>query len=393
MFIDYFSNIENIHSKDINILIGANGSGKSETLNILAKQYLESNYNIIGISNCTFDKFDIKHKNFNFIGMRNGSKIIESTINNFLRKIYHDEIKLEFIEYCFHEIKLKPMLGFEIIDYDELNNLNFLDREKLHKLIKDLYTNKNWDFPISKEVPKTLENFFWFDFREKNIHTFKKTYDLYKIITKITSNNIYVFEDRFILPYPLYKASSGQIHKLLNMLFILAQYDINKKNIIIIDEPETSLHPHWQARYVEDLKIFISKLNSFFNYPYSFKLIVATHSPLIINYIKSKENLRNQTNLLRVNKSKENGIINLETINIHDDYSIESIYWEVFEVLTQENSFLSRYIVQLIHKFLDKSISKYSLLEQLQLLKSHSFDKVQKDAIDQSIIYATNLES
>src|SRR5690349_23978347 len=73
-------------------------------------------------------------------------------------------------------------------------------------------------------------------------------------------------------PIDVESLSSGEQHELV-LLFDLI-FRVEKNTLVLIDEPELSLHPDWQMRFVEDL-IAIAK-NS------EFDAVLATHSPYII---------------------------------------------------------------------------------------------------------------
>ena len=72
---------------------------------------------------------------------------------------------------------------------------------------------------------------------------------------------------------PLKLLSSGE--KQILVLFYELIFNTNKNMILLIDEPELSLHIVWQEQFMDDLEKII-KLNNI-------KVIVATHSPQIIN--------------------------------------------------------------------------------------------------------------
>ena len=67
--------------------------------------------------------------------------------------------------------------------------------------------------------------------------------------------------------------SSGEQHQLV--LFYELLFRIKEKSLILIDEPEISLHLGWQKKFLMDL-LKIAKTMQF-------DIIIATHSPLIIN--------------------------------------------------------------------------------------------------------------
>ncbi|ODM43086.1 AAA family ATPase [Cereibacter johrii] len=73
---------------------------------------------------------------------------------------------------------------------------------------------------------------------------------------------------------PVDKLSSGEQHQLV--LFFELLFEIQKNSLILIDEPELSLHVAWQKKFVADL-INIIELNSF-------DVVLATHSPQLISH-------------------------------------------------------------------------------------------------------------
>lgn len=73
-------------------------------------------------------------------------------------------------------------------------------------------------------------------------------------------------------PVPLEKLSSGEQHQLV--LFFELLFEIRQNSLILIDEPELSLHVAWQKKFIGDLMEIIT-LNRF-------DVILATHSPQLI---------------------------------------------------------------------------------------------------------------
>ncbi len=71
---------------------------------------------------------------------------------------------------------------------------------------------------------------------------------------------------------PVEKLSSGEQHQLV--LFFSLLFEIKPNSLILIDEPELSLHIAWQKKFIGDL-IEIIKLRHF-------DVVLATHSPQLI---------------------------------------------------------------------------------------------------------------
>jgi predicted ATP-dependent endonuclease of OLD family len=71
--------------------------------------------------------------------------------------------------------------------------------------------------------------------------------------------------------------SSGEKQVIYRLGYILKDIDVVKGGIILIDEPEISLHPAWQIKFREIL------LDMFENV--DVQIIIATHSPYILTNI------------------------------------------------------------------------------------------------------------
>jgi predicted ATP-dependent endonuclease of OLD family len=67
--------------------------------------------------------------------------------------------------------------------------------------------------------------------------------------------------------------SSGEQHELVLMYELL--FSVEAKSLILIDEPELSLHVAWQSEFLADIFDVISLRK--------FDVVIATHSPQIIN--------------------------------------------------------------------------------------------------------------
>lgn len=75
-------------------------------------------------------------------------------------------------------------------------------------------------------------------------------------------------------PTDLLQASSGQL-SMVSALIALASA-IKNGSLVLIDEPELSLHPEWQVKYIDLL------LRTFARY-HGCHFVVATHSPMVIS--------------------------------------------------------------------------------------------------------------
>lgn len=73
-------------------------------------------------------------------------------------------------------------------------------------------------------------------------------------------------------PQPISTLSSGESQLLVILTHLAFNDDATKANVFIVDEPELSLHIHWQEQFVDAINMVNPKL----------QLIFATHAPSII---------------------------------------------------------------------------------------------------------------
>jgi ABC-type cobalamin/Fe3+-siderophores transport system ATPase subunit len=134
--------------------------------------------------------------------------------------------------------------------------------------------------------------------------------------------------------------SSGEI-QLFCVLTSLAG-SVTKNSLVLIDEPDISLHPLWQGRFIEMLDKVLSHVHGI-NY------LIVTHSPFIISDIKSAN-----ATILRLSKDHENTY----SSKYHGETfgkSIEEIMLEVFDLPTSRSFYLSDKVAKLAEDLQENS--------------------------------------
>lgn len=158
-------------------------------------------------------------------------------------------------------------------------------------------------------------------------------------------------------------ASSGQLALISSLLFLITQ--AGRSPIILIDEPENSLHPSWQREYVDKLMAAMSYRDA--------TIIIATHAPLVVTGALSHGPER--VSVFRVRDAQPK---RLEIDMSASPRSIEEILWEAFGVVTPANHFVSEEIVRVISGLEAGEIGKDEVLELVGDLDARSFDGQQK---------------
>lgn len=157
------------------------------------------------------------------------------------------------------------------------------------------------------------------------------------------------------------KASSGEITLATTLIYITSI--IKERSIILIDEPENSLHPKWQTEYIK-------RLSELFYY-YQPKIVVASHSPLILNGAEVSNN----------NIKVFKGINGKFELHQNPTTNVEEIYQDYFDITTPENRYISEDIIEKINLLSSKEINEKEFEDYIQGLKNSSYDDKQKDAL------------
>lgn len=98
-------------------------------------------------------------------------------------------------------------------------------------------------------------------------------------IDNIDGHKVVEFEE-FGMRMPIEKLSSGEKQIVFRGGFLLRNQKTTEGSVVLIDEPEISLHPRWQLDILCFLKTLLSN-----NGEQTSQLIVATHSPFIIHNV------------------------------------------------------------------------------------------------------------
>lgn len=173
-----------------------------------------------------------------------------------------------------------------------------------------------------------------------------------------------VFVNKYQNYFQVEQASSGETYMLSLGLFLskFLKEKTHLPKVILIDEPENSLHPKWQRKYIEFLMGYLG-------YNDDADIIIATHSPFITmetdfyNASFSLFNIENNKLYPAVHKHKNN--------------NIEQVYYELFGVLTPKNRYLSEYCSNLVRDFAEGKVSYNHARKAIKGMRDAAFDQKQ----------------
>ncbi|WP_297421893.1 ATP-binding protein [Clostridium sp.] len=290
--IDFKDNNGNI--LDTIIVIGENGSGKTTLLK------------------CIYDSFDIDERGYEEVGdnkVELTPALYTATVKLEDNEIgmLHPDARITLIDYDLNDPKVVYMpteINFEKINKVD-NTLNFtpyfqniVDQKMTQNIPSFIATKINKE--IFKNRNKTIGEVI-----DKVCDDINSIFSIMNLDIKLvglseTSETKPIFRNGLGKEFDITGLSSGEKQLFLRALS-LKFLEVNN-SIILIDEPEISLHPEWQRKIIDVYKS-IGNNN---------QLIIATHSPHVIGNITSNE--------LRVMTKDENGIKLIDNDKLSETY-------------------------------------------------------------------------
>lgn len=169
--------------------------------------------------------------------------------------------------------KLQRALNQLEVERQKLRNLGLLGKVEDDLQIQEI--DEDSEKVISLFVKDNEEKLSIFDEMAKKIDLLKKIINDHFLFKElyIDKQSGFVFESKNKQVIDPSDLSSGEQHELVLLYRLL--FKIEPNSLILIDEPEISLHVAWQKRFLNDIQSIsdIKDLN----------ILIATHSPQIIN--------------------------------------------------------------------------------------------------------------
>ena len=350
-------------SSNINIIIGENGTGKSAILNDLSIDYLEEGKTVIAIATSVHDKFTSRRRKFHFYGGRQGRSMIERAIKKSLLGDFSNGVdRVKYLITALEYAKYSPEIGIKVEGFepDNIDKLYVAAKEN-EELYDVLSLIKKYHESFSRESIVAMS--LWAVTQGNNnvsgsalsgFIRYEKILKKYKIIKKFST---YLYRENTEIE--LSNASSGEL-MIISMLVHISSY-IDKDTVILIDEPENSLHPRWQRTYIDMvLDVF---------YLFQPKIYIASHSPQIIPI---------DSDIYKIFTPKNGEILEVDEKTSNN----EELLSEVFGVIKPENRYLSNKMVDTINDFDANRIKYNKALLIIDKYKSRVYDPRQIEFLE-----------
>lgn len=152
--------------------------------------------------------------------------------------------------------------------------------------------------------------------------------------------------------------SSGEFH--LFSSYIALKSTVVPGSLILIDEPEISLHPNWQMKYIH----FLKKIFSGKEYK-GCQVIIATHSHFVISDLKSET-----SEVLKLDRTQEGNVAATPIKSNTYGMSAEGILFYIFGLRTSRNYYFEMEIRGLLSLISGRE-EEENVLKRVQEVKKH----------------------
>ena len=309
-------------------------------------------------SNSLIDKNNlVKYKNiFGLLSLKENLTILYKAGRNLLIKSEKDLL-------TFQNPKLLKEKFQKIIENLETGNRFSIRKDKYLKVLND---PTNFEL-VSNFFRHLIPNFSEFNknfrysslikFNDRdNIELFLEEISVLKLMRDLELLNVEkLLLHRKSSKYTFDNASSGEHHILSGFINIISTIENNA--LILIDEPEISLHPNWQIQYM-------NLLQATFNDYKNCHFIISTHSHFLVSDLKPENSSIISFHL------NENGEVFNQTLEFETfGWSTENILYRVFGVSSFRNYYLEMDLRELLSKISENSTEFVRMREIIKSLK------------------------
>jgi predicted ATPase len=366
-------------------------------------EVLKQSMNLMSISNSLFDKFPHSSKNddsYSYIGARMEGMTHKRAIINDLMDVFSSNLEddtftkkakdlFKFLEISsiikialrapfsssnrryqdvFKNNKTPEMLKKYLIEISQQGFYRQQSR-KIYKYTQDDKYIEGLHIYLKDHLYKVFElkdnvdQFYTIDIENPSKNKlFIKEYKYFSLLRRLnllTYN--YIKLKKGDTEYDMQDSSTGEIGLLAT--FLRAVPEMKSNSIIFIDEPEISLHPSWQMKYIDLLQKFLKGYKNC-------HIIIATHSHLLLS------DLKREWSSVLVLKDKKNNQINAELIEYSPyGWSPEAILYDIFGVANVRNHYFEMDVKKLLYLISNSPNKTDEIEKRYEKLKRFDLDE------------------
>lgn len=152
--------------------------------------------------------------------------------------------------------------------------------------------------------------------------------------------------------------SSGEF-AMLSMVLSISTASSDSHTLILIDEPELSLHPNWQMTFIDNLDRALKNQVC--------HLLIATHSHMLVSDLPM-----NRSSVSQWEKDEDGNLIANRIGENTYGWSAEEVLLKVFKTATDRNRYFGERIAKLLEQMGNNTISKEAVADELNELQEIS---------------------
>ncbi|TAW62310.1 AAA family ATPase [Rhizobium ruizarguesonis] len=383
------------------ILVGENGAGKSRLLKDIAV-YERGQRRVYAVANTVFDRF---------FGVRGIKRISVSSGRNLPQRLLKKAIVLasrdslvrlrmlgETVRYCGY----RPEVGMQITYKGKTADPN-AQRPELFQAVSNIVTlvqNEPGFLRQKRLIIEELEELLpvilrqgfpeqttlWLSFDDDFLQTSQSelatrilVWERYLVSAGVIEKiDLLLRTDYSPGEIPLTEASSGQLTLIACLVFLAVS--VRPGSIVLIDEPENSLHPLWQREYIERLLTLLNFREV--------TVIIATHAPILVSGAQLIED--SDVKVYRL----ADGLLDLVQRQLQpgEKTSLEETVYQSFGTVTPANHFVSETISKEFAKLRAGTTTAREVAIVVDQMKKGSFDDQQSSFLDGVVGLARDIE-
>ncbi|HEX9954166.1 MAG TPA: AAA family ATPase [Allosphingosinicella sp.] len=349
--------------EQVAILVGPNGAGKSNFLRGIASDIRYSR-NLAVICNTAYDRFSgmrgIKRISASRAG-RSPKTVVKLAVGDTL---HSDDSRFYQIAKILEHCGYRPTIGFKV---ELKGRRKYLDTQALLDAGEEPH-----DIEMAASFFERFDPYeiVWVGGRGRVLdysqgREFASVLRLEGALRKQGYlRDIQVYLERIGGPIiELLSASSGELSLISSLLFLIANRD--EDPVVLVDEPENSLHPSWQREYVDKLLAALEYRGA--------TVVIATHSPLVVTGALSTT--CDLISVFHINQGSTTRI-NLSGSAASPE-SIEAVLWRAFDVITPASHYVSEELVSVVTQLEQGMMDAEVALARVDAMDVRSFDQKQ----------------
>ena len=228
-----------------------------------------------------------------------------------------------------------------------------LSEEQKSNIVKELY-----DFYKKKEFAQKVQYCYEIDIDKKSLVTDDELEHIYKLKQYDLVHTAGVVFYKQGVQIASEEMSSGEF-AMLSMVLSISTAASDSHTLILIDEPELSLHPNWQMTFIDNLDRALRDQVC--------HLLIATHSHMLVSDLPM-----NRSSVSQWEKDKNGTLVANQIAGNTYGWSAEEVLLKVFKTATDRNRYFGERIAKLLEQMGNDTISTEAVADELNELQEIS---------------------